>query len=104
EENQTFKVMAEGKKATTLYKVIKEFKKNGNNYSEIELVPQTGRTHQLRIHLTYIGHPIVGDKVYGQNSRPMLLHAKSLELTLPNKERRTFKSPLPMGFKEFSDE
>jgi 23S rRNA pseudouridine1911/1915/1917 synthase len=101
---QTFKVLANGRPATTTYRVLKEFKRDGKNYSEIELTPQTGRTHQLRIHLAYIGHPIVGDPVYGHGGGPIMLHAETLELTLPSKERQKFTSPLPERFKDFANE
>jgi 23S rRNA pseudouridine1911/1915/1917 synthase len=101
---QTFKVMANGRPATTTYKVIKEFERNAKNYSEVELTPQTGRTHQLRIHLAYIGHPIVGDPIYGRGGESMMLHAESLELTLPSKERQKFHSPVPQRFMDFLDE
>lgn len=100
---QTFKVLADGKPATTNYKSIDEFKKNGKNFSFVELSPLTGRTHQLRVHMSYIGHPIVGDPVYGHGGQPMMLHASRLELTLPSKERKVFTSPLPNRFKEFVD-
>jgi 23S rRNA pseudouridine1911/1915/1917 synthase len=98
---QTFKVMAQS--ALTHYKVIDEFKFDGKNYSELELIPKTGRTHQLRVHQAYIGHPIVGDPVYGDNGRPMMLHAESLEVTLPNKERKVFNSVIPTRFKELKN-
>src|SRR5579862_9178907 len=80
----TFKVGEQGKPALTEYKVAKIFKYKNRIYSLIELKPKTGRTHQLRVHMAYIGHPIVGDKVYGQENNGLMLHAKSLELTLPN--------------------
>jgi 23S rRNA pseudouridine1911/1915/1917 synthase len=98
---QTFKVLALGRPAITQYKVLRQFKKDAKNYSELELKPQTGRTHQLRVHLAYIGHPVVGDSVYGHSEPPILLHAESLELTLPSRERKTFHAQLPAGFKEF---
>ncbi len=99
---QTFIVDGEGKSAVTHYKVIKPFKNGQKTYSLLELRPQTGRTHQLRVHMAYIGHPIVGDTVYGHGDGPMMLHAKSLELTLPNKERRVFESGTPKRIKEFA--
>jgi len=100
---QAFKVLSTGKPSSTHYKLLKSFKKNGRNYSELELMPQTGRTHQLRVHLAYIGHPIVGDSAYGNGGQPILLHAQKLELTLPSRERKVFSSPLPTIFKEFED-
>jgi len=93
---QTFRVGSGGRVAETSYKVIKESSK----YSLIELKPTTGRTHQLRIHLAYLGHPIVGDSLYdGPKGDRLYLHATSLELTLPNRERKTFVSKLPKEFK-----
>ena len=100
---QTFMVSAEGKPAVTSYKLIKSFQKNGQSYSLVELNPQTGRTHQLRVHMAYVKHPIVGDIVYGRGGDKMMLHAELLELTLPGGERRIFKSPLPASTKEFAD-
>lgn len=89
---QTFRVGQNGKPALTAYKVLAT---NGM-YSLVELRPQTGRTHQLRVHLNYLGHPIVGDTLYnGQAADRMMLHAHQLELTLPNRERTVFTSPVP---------
>lgn len=103
----TFLVDPNGKPSQTFYKVIKTV----GNYSLIELKPITGRTHQLRVHLKYLGCPIVGDPIYGSkplaNRKPedrLYLHAKSLEITIPGKdegERRTFEAPLPKEFNEF---
>lgn len=99
---QTFMVNEAGKPALTLYKVLKILEKNGKKYSLLELKPRTGRTHQLRVHMAYIGHPITGDIVYGKGKGPMMLHAMSLELTLPGGERKIFESPLPDRIKEFA--
>lgn len=92
----TFRVGVNGKSAVTHYKVIKE----GAHYSLVELKPETGRTHQLRVHLAKIGHPIVGDPLYGagEHGDRLFLHALALEITLPNHERRTFTAPLPAEF------
>ena len=94
----TFRVGANGKAAITHYKVLEA----GQHYSLIEMKPETGRTHQLRVHLAHIGHPIVGDPLYGSGkySDRLFLHALSLEITLPNRERKTFEAPLPPEFKE----
>lgn len=94
----TFRVGANGKPAKTHYKVIQE----GDNYSLIELKPETGRTHQLRVHLAHIGHPIVGDPLYGSGKYGdrLYLHALSLEVTLMDHSRRTFTAPLPLEFTE----
>jgi 23S rRNA pseudouridine1911/1915/1917 synthase len=98
---QTFRVHATGKPSQTEYKVLKTLQKPDSQYSLVELKPLTGRTHQLRVHLAYLDHPIVGDYVYGQGGPHMLLHAKSLELTLPNRERKRFEAPPPGYFNEF---
>jgi 23S rRNA pseudouridine1911/1915/1917 synthase len=95
---QTFRVGAGGKPAVTAYKIIQT---NGK-HSMVELSPTTGRTHQLRVHLKHLKRPIVGDTVYGgETGERLFLHALSLELTLPNRERKTFSAPMPKAFKEF---
>ncbi|HEX5395120.1 MAG TPA: RluA family pseudouridine synthase [Candidatus Saccharimonadales bacterium] len=102
---QTFKAMAGGKPAQTEYKVKEIYRKDNRVYSLIELKPRTGRTHQIRVHLAYIGHPVAGDGVYGKGGAdtPLLLHARKLELTLPNGKRKSFLAPLPGTFKEFKE-
>lgn len=93
---QTFRVHANGKAALTEYWVRERSKK----FALLELRPQTGRTHQLRVHLSSIGHPIVGDTLYdGEPADRLYLHAESLEITLPNRERRTFSTPVPAAFR-----
>jgi 23S rRNA pseudouridine1911/1915/1917 synthase len=92
----TFRVGHTGKSAVTHYKVIDA----NDHYSLLELKPETGRTHQLRVHLSHIGHPIVGDVMYGGSTADrMMLHAEQLELTLFTRERRTFEAPVPKEFK-----
>lgn len=95
----TFRVGANGKPAITRYKVLEE----NEHVSLVELKPETGRTHQLRVHLAQIGHPIVGDPLYGNGTYGdrLYLHALSLEITLPNRERRVFEVPLPPEFREY---
>jgi len=93
----------EGKrKAVTEYKVLQRFE----NYDLIEVEPQTGRKHQVRAHLTYLGHPIAGDKLYGFKNQPLLeglkrqfLHSNYLKIKLPNGKEKEFKSPLPKDLK-----
>lgn len=93
----TFRVDPNGKASETYYRVLK----SNNNYSLVELKPTTGRTHQLRVHLKYLGHPILGDPVYGDGKAPRLyLHAKELEITLPGGIRRTFEAKVPQEFKD----
>ncbi len=92
----TFRVGPNGKSAKTHYQVLQE----SPDYSLVELKPETGRTHQLRVHLAKIGHPIVGDPLYGSGTYGdrLFLHALSLELTLPGGERKIFTAPLPPEF------
>lgn len=94
----TFRVGANGKPSRTHYKILKQ----SANRSLLELTPETGRTHQLRVHLAKIGTPIIGDPLYGlgKHGNRLYLHAKSLEITLPSGDRKTFPAPLP---KEFED-
>ena len=93
-EPSSFRVDAKGKPAVTTYKTIA----SNETYSVLELKPETGRTHQLRVHLAYIGCPIVGDTLYNGGKSPigrMCLHAKELEITIPKSRRETFVAPLP---------
>jgi 23S rRNA pseudouridine1911/1915/1917 synthase len=94
-----FKVGASGKPSQTAYKVLRETE----HYSLVELKPTTGRTHQLRVHLAYLGHPIVGDFFYGTEKDRLYLHAAELEITLPGGERKTFSAPLPAEFNTLLD-
>lgn len=92
---QTFRVGVNGKASITEYEVAQR----GNRYDLLTLKPQTGRTHQLRVHLSHLGHPIVGDTLYGgEDASRLYLHAAELEITLPNRERRTFRVPVPLTF------
>lgn len=91
----TFRVGANGKPAITHYKVVAE----SPTMSLLELRPETGRTHQLRVHMAHIGHPIIGDPLYGTlAAERMYLHALQLELTTPSRERKIFTAPLPDAF------
>lgn len=91
-----------GKLAITNFKVVERF----NDYTLVEFVLETGRTHQIRVHAKHIGHSIVGDKVYGSknqkfNLNGQLLHAYKLTLTHPTTGKRmTFECELPKYFKE----
>ncbi|HET7827731.1 MAG TPA: RluA family pseudouridine synthase, partial [Candidatus Saccharimonadales bacterium] len=97
---QTFHVDPTGKPAQTEYQLIRLLNKP-SAYSVVKLKPLTGRTHQLRVHLAYLNHPVVGDSLYGHQADHLYLHAKQLELTLPSRQRRVFKSAEPSYFKEF---
>ncbi len=92
---KTFTVTNDGKSAVTEYKVVGSSAK----YDLVELKPVTGRTHQLRVHLHYQGHPIVGDLFYnGKPADRLFLHALSLEITIPSGERKVFETKLPPEF------
>ena len=96
------------REAVTHYEVLARY----GNISYLKLMLETGRTHQIRVHMSYTGHPLLGDEVYGQSKIPFekrhapllngqALHAKRLSLTHPRtKERMTFECELPENFKE----
>lgn len=91
----TFRVGPNGKSAQTHYTVLQ----SQGTKSMLQLQPATGRTHQLRVHLCQLGHPILGDTLYGgQPADRLYLHALRLELTLPNRERKVFEAKLPPEF------
>lgn len=92
----TWRPGSTGKPAQTSYKVLR----SANKHSLVELKPKTGRTHQIRVHLNHLGHPIVGDVLYeGEDYNRLCLHAAKLEIKLRG-QSETFKSPPP---KEFDD-
>jgi 23S rRNA pseudouridine1911/1915/1917 synthase len=92
---QRMAVVARGREARTEYRVIKYI----GDYSLLEIKPQTGRTHQIRVHLAAIGFPVVGDAAYGVPSPRLsrqFLHASCLGFSLPSTGRPVeFTSPLP---------
>lgn len=93
-----FMVSQAGKHAETYYEVLQ----HESNRALLELTPKTGRTHQLRIHLAYIGSPIVGDELYGgMPYKRLLLHAKTLTIKLPDTTKKTFESSIPNDFGDF---
>lgn len=88
--------------AITEYNVLAR----GKEHSYLELRPKTGRTHQIRVHLKAINHPVVCDGLYAPKQHPALglsrlaLHACSLTLMLPSGEMKTVEAPLPEDFVE----
>ena len=90
-----------GKNAITDYEVIARY---GADYTLCRFILQTGRTHQIRVHAKYMGHPVVGDPVYGYKKQKFalngqLLHAYSLSFTHPSSGKElTFFAPLPPYF------
>jgi 23S rRNA pseudouridine1911/1915/1917 synthase len=101
---QRMTVLPEGKsrEAVTLYHELERFEA----HTFLELSPITGRTHQIRVHLAFIGTPVLGDKVYGKRkisfSVPrQMLHAGGLRITLPSDRKVSeFEAPLPTDFQE----
>ncbi|MFC1789396.1 RluA family pseudouridine synthase [Patescibacteria group bacterium] len=94
-----------GKKrmAKTEYQTIKRFQ----DYTLLKVIPKTGRKHQIRTHLAYLGHPIAGDKLYGFKNQPtpknlnrQFLHANKLKIKLSNGREQEFKSNLPADLEE----
>jgi len=107
-----------GKEAVTFYEVLEEFR----GFSLLKLAPKTGRTHQIRVHLAYIKHPIVGDDMYGgklvypwqlKDAEPVVeepvinrvaLHALTLEFKHPTTEKTVqFEAPLPEDMQHLLD-
>ena len=93
-------VVEGGRPSATRFYVIERF----HGYTLLECALETGRTHQIRVHLKHIGHPVVGDPVYGFkrqrfNLDGQLLHAHALELTHPQSgEKMRFEAPIPQDF------
>lgn len=90
------------REAETRYKVLQKFK----NYDLIEARPLSGRKHQIRAHLSFLGHPIAGDKMYGFKNQPVpeglkrhFLHASYLKIRLTNEETKEFQAELPKDLK-----
>lgn len=98
---QKQEVRSDGKDARTNLKVLKRYK----NYTLVSLVLETGRTHQIRVHTSYIGYPIFNDPVYVNKEATdfgQFLHSKILKFTHPiTKEVLAFESDLPTEFQEF---
>ena len=101
------------REATTEYVVLDRFTDNSkgglnqnNKFSYIEAYPKTGRTHQIRVHMRYINHPVVSDPLYrGSNDlalgmKRLALHSHFITFRLPGGELKTVESPLPVDFKK----
>lgn len=95
-------VVKTGKVAITHFKVLKRY----NEFTLLEVKIETGRTHQIRVHLSQIGYPIVGDEVYSNGKNPFnvkgqMLHAAKLTFKHPKTgEKITVEAPLPQYFKD----
>ena len=92
----------EGKYARTIYHCIASY----GNYTLVRVRLKTGRTHQIRVHMKYLGCPIVGDSIYNKvdpifPDATLMLHSKLLQITLPGEQKpHTFKTPTPKRFLE----
>jgi 23S rRNA pseudouridine1911/1915/1917 synthase len=90
-------VVRSGRPAQTMYRAVEYF----DDYTLLEVRPHTGRTHQVRVHLAWLGYPVVGDGVYGRRRQPLLkerhfLHAAELRFVHPaTNETVEFQAPLP---------
>ncbi len=96
--SQTVAPIGKKREAITRYRVIKEFE----NFSLLEVSPETGRTHQIRVHLASIGHPLAGDEKYKFKRQQKIvglkrqfLHAAYLQFKMPNGNIKEFYSGLP---------
>lgn len=93
----------EGRSAQTRYELIEQF----DSFSYVRLYPKTGRTHQIRVHLASIGHPILGDALYGGKGKGIqmvrqALHAHSLQFEHPlTRELMSFQAPLPPDMADY---
>jgi 23S rRNA pseudouridine1911/1915/1917 synthase len=94
---------ADGRASRTAYKAVEFFGAGPQQYTLVEVRPQTGRTHQIRVHFAWLGFPLVGDRVYGRRRAKHILllqrhflHEQSLSFCLPSDGREvTFTAPLP---------
>lgn len=90
EHNIMRQVSESGKEAITYYKVLKEYK--SSNESLVELTLGTGRTHQIRVHMSYLCHPVIGDKLYGTEKDRLYLHCYQISFIHPiTNERMLFE-------------
>jgi len=100
-----FGIVPGGRESTTAYKLMATYKKGESEYSLVEAYPKTGRTHQIRVHFKYLGHPVVADEFYAGRKTArgdrlwcprLFLHAAEIEFGHPvSGERVSFGSPLP---------
>ncbi|MBU3957392.1 RluA family pseudouridine synthase [Patescibacteria group bacterium] len=108
-DRKKFGVFLGGRPAKTNYKVKKNYTLNAERLTLLELAPTTGRTHQIRVHLKYLGHSVVADEKYAGRKTArkdrqwcprQFLHASHLAFTHPQTKKRVkFTSPLPLDLK-----
>ncbi len=102
-----FAVNVDGKDSRTEFKLISKYKKNNKIYSLLDIDLKTGRTHQIRVHLSYLRWPLVGDKQYGGETNDLnrpFLHSHRICFIHPvNKKEMMFESGLPLDLQTVLD-
>jgi len=93
-----------GKPSVTEFRVVERFATT----TLVEARPRTGRRHQIRVHFYHLGHPILGDPLYGDKTQQagyprLMLHAQTIKLQLPSGQNKTLESPLPKSFRVVLD-
>lgn len=102
------------REAFTAWRLIKQYEspstRPGAGFAFLEVTPKTGRTHQIRVHMAAVGHPIAGDPLYGSRRLPsppgltrLFLHASHLAFSLPGGRRLVFESDLPVALQRVVD-
>jgi len=109
-KKMSVKPASKGRIAISRYEVVERFK----HASLVRVTLETGRTHQIRVHMAHIGHPVVGDRQYGESPRHLnlsvevarqMLHAELLSFLHPGQHKRVeFRAPLPEDMKRLLDE
>lgn len=99
-------VRGEKREAVTEYRVLSRFEEDGEKFTFIESRPKTGRTHQIRVHMKFINHPLVCDSLYNEKRPAVLgfyrlaLHSRKISFTGQNGENYEFEAPYPDDFLE----
>tara|TARA_Y100001001_G_C8009977_1_gene309346 strand:- start:388 stop:1161 length:774 start_codon:yes stop_codon:yes gene_type:complete len=100
-DRQRMSVLENGRQAITRYKVIRRY----TNFDLLEIRLLTGRTHQIRVHMASLGHPVAGDKIYGRefdNLARQFLHSAGLQFSHPDTAKRVkYEAPLPGDISQF---
>ncbi len=101
-------IRGETREAVTEYKVLSRFKKNKEDFCYVEVNPKTGRTHQIRVHMKFLQHPVAGDALYSPKNKQglwsrMMLHALSIEFKNPKGKVIKIEAPLPKEFKDLGE-
>lgn len=95
-----------GQPSITHYEVIEEMQINDINISKVKCLLETGRTHQIRLHMSYIGHPLLGDDLYGGNTsliNRQALHSYKISFIHPvNKDIVCYEIEIPLDIKEIN--